>query len=346
MGEQAPNQQKITDWVTICRAGPSLDGRKINPQWLRDAAEVYNPQEFTAMMWPFHVTSPMYRWNGTNFGRVSALRTVEIEGVTALQAKLAPNQYAIDANRQRQKIFTSAEFMPNYMNTGKTFLSGLALTDVPASAWTTELKFSQQSPQTIYGQPEEFSLHAQSTEEHTMDSQQYNNLLSAILSTGHRAAALEARLNQFSLQQPQAFAAQQPQAATAFAPQAAFTQAPQAFAAQQPQAATAFAPQAAFTQAPQSFAAQQPQAATAFAPQAAFTQVPQLFAAQQPQAFAAPAQQTAPGQAPGIEQKLFAMVTAIGSSVAALDQKFAQLMQDNTKQPSQVPQGGQQITLI
>ncbi|EBA9591215.1 hypothetical protein CFG14_10880, partial [Salmonella enterica] len=216
-------QPKVTGWVTICRSGRSLDGRTISARMLHDAADVYKPEEFTAMMWPYHVSSPVYRWNSTNFGKVLALRAEDRQDATYLLAKLQPNKFAVTANRDRQKIFTSAEFEKNYMGTGKSYLNGLALTDVPASPWTTELMFSQQEHDSIYGQPEVFSLGAEdNTEENPMNNQQYETLLNAVYNKGQQINALEARVNHFSQMLNQAGTQQQPAAA-----QPVLTQQPQ-----------------------------------------------------------------------------------------------------------------------
>ncbi|HFE1957161.1 TPA: GPO family capsid scaffolding protein, partial [Salmonella enterica] len=291
--EKESEQPKVTGWVTICRSGLSLDGRNISAKMLHDAAGVYKPEEFTAMMWPYHVSSPLYRWNSTNFGKVVALKAEDRPDATYLLAKLQPNKFALAANRDRQKIFTSAEFEKNYMGTGRSFLNGLALTDVPASPWTTELMFSQQQHDSIYGQPEMFSLCAEdSTEDRPMTQDQYDTLLNAIKSKKQQINTTEASANQYSqvlnpvvtqpqpaYTQPQQFAAQpqpayaQPQQFTA-QPQPAYTQ-PQQFAVQ-PQLAYA-QPQPAYAQ-PQQFTAQ---------PQPAYAQ-PQQFAVQPQPAYAQP----------------------------------------------------------
>lgn len=188
---------------------------------------MYKLQGVPAMMWPYHVSSPVYRWNATNFGKVLELKAEDREDATYLLAKLQPNKFAIAANRDRQKIFTSAEFEPNCLGTGKWYLSGLALTDVPASPWTTELMFSQQAHSSIYGQPEVFSLGAENnTEDSAMTQDQYDTLLNAVYNKGQQIDGIETRLNQYSQMinqmNAQQFAAQ---------PQPAYAQ-PQQFAAQ------------------------------------------------------------------------------------------------------------------
>ena len=75
-------------------------------------------------------------------GQVIALKAEENEkGETLLFAIIAPNQELIEYNRAGQYLFTSIEITPNFRNSGKAYLSGLGVTDSPASVGTTELKF-------------------------------------------------------------------------------------------------------------------------------------------------------------------------------------------------------------
>ncbi|EFU6568958.1 hypothetical protein HT206_002476 [Salmonella enterica] len=368
--EKDSEQPKVTGWVTICRSGRSLDGRTISARMLHDAAEVYKPEEFTAMMWPYHVSSPVFRWNATNFGKVLALRAEDRQDATYLLAKLQPNKFALAANRDRQKIFTSAEFEKNYMGTGKSYLNALALTDVPASPWTTELMFSQQARDSIYGQPEVFSLGAgDNTEETLMNQQQYDTMLNAIYNKGQQINALEARLNQFSqmLNQPQQTTTQpqqtQPQPVAiqpqqfAVQPQPAAIQ-PQYFAMvpaqNQPQPAYAQPQQFAIQPAPSHPAFAQPQYFTAIPPQVQqqFVAPAQQPVITQPQQVATqPTQYSVQPQTTGTLnddqfRHLLTAISGINSGVAEMEQKFAQLMQDATQIPSQNPAGGNQVNIV
>ncbi|EHT6566221.1 GPO family capsid scaffolding protein [Salmonella enterica] len=374
--EKESEQPKVTGWVTICRSGRSLDGRTISARMLHDAADVYKPEEFTAMMWPYHVSSPVYRWNSTNFGKVLALRAEDRQDATYLLAKLQPNKFAITANRDRQKIFTSAEFEKNYMGTGKSYLNGLALTDVPASPWTTELMFSQQEHDSIYGQPEVFSLGAEdNTEENPMNNQQYETLLNAVYNKGQQINALEARVNHFSQmlnqtgtqQQPaaaQPAPTQQPQPQPAYAPPQQFAVQPQP--AYAPPQQLAVQPQPAYAQqlAVQPQPAYAPPQQLAIQPQPAYVPPQQL--AVQPQPAYAPPQQLAiqpqpayvPPQQFAVQpqltdtlsttqfQHLLTAMTGISAGVNGMEQKFAQLMQDTTQTPSLNPAGGNQINIV
>lgn len=132
--------QLATNWICISAAGETVDGRVIEEQWILDAAELYDPAEYTAMLWPEHSR------NYGNHGEVLELMTQrDAEGVLKLYARLCPNIRLIQANADGQLLFCSAEFTPdgNYRGTGKTYLEGLGVTDSPASAKTQRLRFSR-----------------------------------------------------------------------------------------------------------------------------------------------------------------------------------------------------------
>lgn len=71
--------------------GPTVDGRNIDLQWLRDMAEIYDPALYRAKIWPDHL-----RW-GNNYGSVVALKSEEKDGLVSLYASFAPNaQYPVE----------------------------------------------------------------------------------------------------------------------------------------------------------------------------------------------------------------------------------------------------------
>ncbi|MDC9591204.1 GPO family capsid scaffolding protein [Xenorhabdus sp. XENO-10] len=132
--------QLMTNWICIAMEGDTVDGRVMEPQWILDAAELYDPQLYTARIWPEHD-----RWFGA-MGEVLAVKAEHGEdGALRLYAQLRPNHRLLDANRDGQLLFTSVEFTPNgnFRGTGKTYLEGLAVTDSPASVGTTRLQFSK-----------------------------------------------------------------------------------------------------------------------------------------------------------------------------------------------------------
>lgn len=125
-----------TEWKRIGRSGPTIDGRNIEAVALTQAAASYDPELYTAMIWPEH-----FRWY--TLGKIAALRSeANSEGGVDLFAKIEPNQYYQDAVKYGQKLFTSMELLPNFRNTDATYLTGCAATDSPASAATSEMRFS------------------------------------------------------------------------------------------------------------------------------------------------------------------------------------------------------------
>ena len=136
---------KISDWKIVATEGPTVDGRKITREWLTQIAENYALSEYTALIWPEHKRFAGY---GSNWGRVLEVKAEEVDGKMRLFAKLEPNQYLLEANKLGQKLFTSIEPNPDYKGQGKCYLTGLAVTDSPASSGVSLLQFSRQDGKT------------------------------------------------------------------------------------------------------------------------------------------------------------------------------------------------------
>lgn len=125
-----------TPFKRIGRSGKTVDGRNIEAQALEQAAKNYNKELFTALIWPDHI-----RW--FNMGTVEELRTAKNEeGGVDLFAIIAPNDIYLSTNNAGQRLFTSMELMPNFRDSGEFYLTGLAATDSPASAATSEMRFT------------------------------------------------------------------------------------------------------------------------------------------------------------------------------------------------------------
>ena len=139
----------VSYWKRVATSGPTVDGREILPQELRDIAETYKPSLYTAVIWCEHE-----RWQGC-FGTVFAVRLIEegedLEpGQVALEAQLKPNDRLLALNDQGQKLFSSIEIYPNFRGKGKAYMTGMAVTDEPASTGTQELYFSNKTSQRTY----------------------------------------------------------------------------------------------------------------------------------------------------------------------------------------------------
>ncbi|KIQ58190.1 GPO family capsid scaffolding protein [Pseudomonas fluorescens] len=139
----------ISYWKRVATSGPTVDGREILPQELRDCAETYDPALYTAVIWCEHE-----RWSGS-FGTVYALRLIEgtedLEpGQVALEAQLKPNDKLLRLNDAGEKLFSSVEILPNFRGRGKAYMTGMAVTDEPASTGTQELYFSNKTNRAAY----------------------------------------------------------------------------------------------------------------------------------------------------------------------------------------------------
>lgn len=139
----------VSFWKRVATSGPTVDGRVILPQELRDIAETYSTSTYTAVIWCDHE-----RWYGSH-GSVFAVRLLEgVEGLepgqVALEAQLKPNDKLLCLNDQGEKLFTSIEITPDFANTGKAYLTGLAVTDEPASLGTQELYFSRKTGKPVH----------------------------------------------------------------------------------------------------------------------------------------------------------------------------------------------------
>lgn len=139
----------VSFWKRVAVSGITADGREISPQELREIAETYSPSIYTAVIWCDHERAP------GSHGTVFAVRLIEgAEDLgpdqVALEAQLKPNDRLLWLNDQGLKLFTSIEITPNFAGGGKAYLSGLAVTDEPASLGTQELYFSKKSSEGAY----------------------------------------------------------------------------------------------------------------------------------------------------------------------------------------------------
>ncbi|GFM72981.1 phage capsid scaffolding protein [Pseudomonas cichorii] len=139
----------VSFWKRVATSGPTCDGRVILPQELRDIAETYSTSTYTAVIWSEHE-----RWPGS-YGTVYSVRLIEgtedlQPGQVALEAQLKPNDKLLWLNDQGEKLFTSIEITPDFASSGKAYLTGLAVTDSPASLGTQELYFSRKTGKPVH----------------------------------------------------------------------------------------------------------------------------------------------------------------------------------------------------
>lgn len=135
-------------WFRIALEGATTDGRKIERQWIQDMADGYDRKLYGARVNCEHIKSLLPDSPFGAYGDVLALKAEEVElggkKKLGLYAQIEPNEAGIALNKKGQKIYTSAEVSPEFADTGKAYLIGLALTDGPASLGTEALSFSAQ----------------------------------------------------------------------------------------------------------------------------------------------------------------------------------------------------------
>ncbi|PIF89726.1 capsid scaffolding serine peptidase GPO [Acidovorax sp. 62] len=127
--------------------GPTIDGRNIQREWLKQAAANYDPEVYGARVWVEHMRSALADSPFSAQGDVIALKAEEIKtgklaGKMALFAQLKPLAGLLNLNKNGKKMFTSIELVPNFAESGEAYVTGLAVTDEPGSLGTEMLKFS------------------------------------------------------------------------------------------------------------------------------------------------------------------------------------------------------------
>lgn len=158
---------KLSKFFRVAVEGAAADGRDINRQDLEDIALTYNPTVFGARVDLEHYKSKMPDSVFRCYGDVTAVKTEEIsegplKGKLALLAQINPTDEMLTLNKSRQKVYTSIQFSPNFADTGRAYLKGLALTDNPGSLGTEMIQFCAQ--QVASGKPHPLAGRKQSAD--------------------------------------------------------------------------------------------------------------------------------------------------------------------------------------
>lgn len=142
---------KKSKFFRVAVAGSTTDGRVIEATWIQQMADSYDPNTYTALgnLEHYRGFSPSSEF-GT-YAKVTALKAeeVEINGTKklALFAQVDAFDQLIELHNAGQKLFTSIEVNPNFADTGKAYLVGLAFTDTPASLGTQIMEFAAKQPE-------------------------------------------------------------------------------------------------------------------------------------------------------------------------------------------------------
>lgn len=146
---------KTSKPTRILVSGETVDGREVSADLIQEMADSYNPEIYAARVNCEHIDGLVPENKGGQFpayGTVLSLAAepldVEISGnketVLALNAVIEVNEDYMELNAKGQKTLWSAEFVTNFRDTKKAYLTGLAITDNPASICTEVIKLSKQ----------------------------------------------------------------------------------------------------------------------------------------------------------------------------------------------------------
>lgn len=131
----------------VATEGATTDGREIQRSWIEQMAKNFNREKYGPRVWLEHMRGMLPESSFAALGDVLALeaRTVE-DGKLALFAQIEALPALVAMNKAKQKIYTSIEVDPNFAKSGEAYLTGLAVTDSPASLGTEVLKFAAGNP--------------------------------------------------------------------------------------------------------------------------------------------------------------------------------------------------------
>lgn len=125
----------ISDPICILTAGKTVDGREISQQVINDMAENYDPNVYSARI----------RKNQDRFSEsLGSVASLEKHG-NKLYAVLKPNSKLLQTVELGQRLHTACEYLEEFSDTGKAYLTGLVLTDNPSSLGTTQIHLSTMS---------------------------------------------------------------------------------------------------------------------------------------------------------------------------------------------------------
>ena len=137
----------VSKWFRIGVEGDTCDGRIIGATEIQEMADTFDPRVYGCRINLEHIKGLMPDSTFKRYGDVVELKAEKIEDDSALKGKLAlfakitPTDELVAMNKALQKVYTSMEIQPNFGNSGKCYLTGLAVTDDPASLGTEYLEF-------------------------------------------------------------------------------------------------------------------------------------------------------------------------------------------------------------
>lgn len=139
--------KKVSKWFRIGVEGDTCDGRVIDGNDIQDMANAFDPRVYGCRINLEHFKGLLPNGDFKRLGDVVEVKSETIDddsilnGKLALFGKMTPTDELVAMVKASQKVYTSMEIRPNFANTGKCYLVGLAVTDDPASLGTEYLEF-------------------------------------------------------------------------------------------------------------------------------------------------------------------------------------------------------------
>jgi hypothetical protein len=131
----------------VATEGATTDGREIQRTWIEQMAKNFSREKYGARVWLEHYRGLVPGGPFDALGDVLAVEARQVEdGKLALFAQIEALPSLIALSKAKQKLYTSIEVDPNFAKTGEAYLTGLAVTDTPASLGTEVLKFAAGNP--------------------------------------------------------------------------------------------------------------------------------------------------------------------------------------------------------
>ena len=139
--------KKVSKFFRIGVEGDTCDGRVISATDIQEMADAFDPRVYGCRINLEHLRGILPDGPFSRYGDVVELKAEKItddsdlNGKLALYGKITPLDNLVDMVSKGQKVYTSMEIQPNFANSGKCYLVGLAVTDDPASLGTEYLEF-------------------------------------------------------------------------------------------------------------------------------------------------------------------------------------------------------------
>lgn len=136
----------VSKFFRVAVEGDTTDGRQIERAWIQQMADGFDRTKYGARVWLEHIRGILPDSPFKSYGDVVELKAEEVtidgKKKLGLFASIDATPDLVAMNKARQKMYTSIEVSPDFAKTGLAYLTGLAVTDSPASLGTEMLAFA------------------------------------------------------------------------------------------------------------------------------------------------------------------------------------------------------------